>query len=797
MTRRSNEGACRRGFQARRASIFGGLMLALVSWGRAEAAESPGLDRLLLAGQNDPTLRLLMTSRAESSSQRMQESVVHEHFATKAEEVLRSLLTSAQWDFQPDGTFQIVPRDFKWGDMPVEMIDGTYRQSLGAIDLHISLQPSPIGPRASLDGLLLEAEGGYRLEAVVAVSYVEHWSFEVRQFLQSDESVTRPRPPITRIEGIPLDSFFEMTITGNAGGLEIQPEFAFLTVTGPDQFGPLEVGLSVFSYGRPGSLLWNGPTEKTSISGYKVEVRDGHMTAQFNRALGEPPKVWWLAPMSADREMSEIPGDRGRLDLEVRGDEISGDVWIESDLDEAQVVYQATFHGKRKNLDRLSMESFLSEKSLPPSLTESLDRWDGGEEQIAGLWRIENATGKNLGELSLYYAKAETGGIFRATDGSMALTGRVTREFADLQQTFGSETQRWMLRLLPGGELLLGLRYDLSAGWTETIVGWRPPSTEERPGSKDLSPVDAGSSLIRGVLLALRSRCREAIPVLDEGLASARRHLVEEGETIPTTQRILLGTASLFPVQMLGLCDLQVRDYEGYLRHLRFATEILSSMRSAETQALLDESQRLRGGFATSSETLKNTLAELDTWCRASAEEIGESDRATRADIATIGQEMEAMSELLSAMAFDLEAFATSLREHRVNLIQGADALQNLTIEVREQVRRSFASAAADLRKTIDREPRLAQEQDALWLTLSGPSESIPSQMDEISEMFERCVTDLDASEILAAESKNLAMWQLMAAFEMGMIAHLLQCSPFARPPCMHSLPAPIPAPCS
>jgi len=265
----------------------------------------------------------------------------------------------------------------------------------------------------------------------------------------------------------------------------------------------------------------------------------------------------------------------------------------------------------------------------------------------------------------------------------------------------------------------------------------------------------------------MQGRCREAIGLLEDALVQSQRHAREPGESIPAHERFLLSFGRRIALRVLGECDLRSEDYEGYLRHLRLATEVLRSSPDAERQLLVDEIDRLRRDLGTYRNLLEEFVAAQEASCRAFPEEF-EKRPAFAAEIAGVGQELQSLQELLSAMLLDLASLSAAVREGRENLAGSADILQDLSMRFRNQMRRSFARFSADLRRTLATDPRLMQKPESMWLAMSEFAKADVSLRARVSETLDGFLKDLQASEALTEEQKALAVFQSLGTYFLG-----------------------------
>ncbi|HXU29767.1 MAG TPA: hypothetical protein VN851_04235, partial [Thermoanaerobaculia bacterium] len=361
---------------------LGWFLLALVNLEASQAASLEDLGKLPLVGESQLTVRRLALSPLAMTPQLKQEAVVHELVLSEAEGWVRDMFASARWDFLPDGTVRLLLHSLQKDgqELPVEEIAGTYRRGPGSVEIHVSVQPGPLLLHASLDGVLRETEEGYRLDAVIAVNLlVEQWHFEIHQILKPREPPAASEASVVWFDGIPQPSVFEVQVTGRAGSLEIASASAILMFGPPDRFGPVSVGLVVPKTPGPGTLFWNSPEETTRSASYKIEVREGRVTVHFDRARGEAPEIWWVDP-----ELSNISGGRGRLDVEVRGDEISGELRIETLLADTSWIYEAKLHGRRRKMSlNAALSLFLPAAPLEAAVG-ALGLVGGNDGEIAG-----------------------------------------------------------------------------------------------------------------------------------------------------------------------------------------------------------------------------------------------------------------------------------------------------------------------------------------------------------------------------------------------------------------------------
>ena len=669
-----------------------------------------------LVGEDEVEVRLLAVSPLERGA-RLEEpgrtAAVQDIFPTVDKERIQALFASAHWDFHPDGTFRVAPA---LAPVVEELsLEGTYQQLQGAIEVHAARKRGAIGSSVSLDGILRESGGGYRLAAIynLWMSLTSHWLAEVRQEIRPGVAPPPREPPVTWIDGIPVPSMFEVTLRGQTDGRDLPAATGRITIfpAGEENFGPVAIELDVRALDEQsvGRFFWPLLPAATEPSRARITVRNGTVSVEITPRPGDLVAPFWIAPMpvtSLGLKDLVLIAKWGRLDLTFQGDEVAGQIQA---MREGGNRYQGTLAGKRRPL-RMPTEPVISGDAVTLSPKESVSA------DLVGNWRVEDGVGGGKGDLSLTRGE---GSVFNGQIGSggssRTLAGREEGECLALADPKAGGSF-WRFRLLDGKDVLLGFEYSPEHGSFQTLIARRTGRLDENSGEIPSTRAEIVAQLTRGVQLSTQGRCSEAIGFLEGALAGLPRMGREESSSIPAFRLLDFHGADL-AARTLAVCDLQVGDYDGFLRHLRQAAESLRPERQVERQAMAESIRSLRERLVGYREELAGFETDVSKLCQdLQAGSAGASSELFAA-VAGTSAEVEALGVSFDGRIADLEELRIKLADKNLSARDGTTELRILRQNLQETVRGSFTRIAAASQQIAKQDARFMAARDKLWMS--------------------------------------------------------------------------------
>lgn len=217
----------------------------------------------------------------------------------------------AIWKFEADGSMSFQPMEV--GIAGLFPLHGHFEHKQDGIIFHAAAR-TELGPSATMDGIIHPSDSNYELTAIYTVSgnfglLPILVSQQLTQFQGSVEQDDR------RIEGFPVPSIFDVSLTGNADGVEIGPIEATLSLesTGQDAPYPFQINLFAKDPVSPGAMNWTlSPIQEPQAM---VVAKNGVLTVETRSS--RRGSLVWVAP-ETDRRLNGIPSLCSGSDIHLR-----------------------------------------------------------------------------------------------------------------------------------------------------------------------------------------------------------------------------------------------------------------------------------------------------------------------------------------------------------------------------------------------------------------------------------------------------------------------------------------------
>ncbi len=740
------------------------VILALAAPDLCAAASLAQLGTLhaTLVGESAVAVRALVVSPLESEK-RMEEpdrtAAVQNVFPTAAKARIQELFSSAHWEFHPDGTFEVTPSLEPYVERLA--LEGTYRQHPGSVEVHAIGKSGSSDLVVSLDGILRESAGGYRVEAIYSllINLSAHWLAEVRQELHLGVPPPPKEVPVTWIDGIPVPSKFEVTLQGKLDGREL-PKLTgllFLNPSGKKHLGPVAIGLDIQSPSEngAGTLHWRAPPADAEPEKTRITVQAGSASVEVKTRPGDVTVFWIASAQVGSRRYENLAmaADWGRLSLTVHGDEVSGELQAASTSYGEIMKYQGIFKGRRT-----SLRSFTSLPAAAGSLPKDQE---STQPDPVGSWQVEDGEGVKLGDLSL--RRAGEGAIEgRITTAGVVLSLAGSEQGGLLEMKEQGAGSLWCLRLLPGSNLLTGFEHRLEKNLPIRTLVARRTNRPIQKASAATSSIEEVEGLvahyIAGAQLASQGRCSEAIRLLESIFASLQQ-ITETDKSLPQAIRRSFFVLETGATSLLASCDLQEGDHEGFLRHLQKSVQLVKPMKEAERLGVVESIESLRNLLdGLRREFLKSTRPEgLNELCRELSSDSDESTIWLATEFASTIAEIDSFAEVLASQISDLTDLRTMVAERRISFLEGAAALRTQRRELREQAQDSFARLAAASKQNLQQNQRLLEARNKLWVTVD--------LLGTVSDSFQSFTAAIKETSLAGRPEASLGILQVYASF--------------------------------
>lgn len=705
-------------------------------------------------GSTDLEVQLLeppAISGQDDEKERAWRSLVREVYGAPRGESVKSLLAQARWDFDPDGTFRLTPRLAidPSGFFPLV---GRYQPAAEGFEIH-GTGKAPLGPSYTLDGRMQQVGSRYRLEAVVTRTHLslDRWLARVDQLLEEGElpdppaSAERPNAKISA----PAD--FHISIRGRSRGVELPEVNGLLSFRAPNTDGGApDVLLGAMSLTEPGTVHW--PMLPAGYESSRVFVSDGAMTIEAEAGQSWAPD--WVGSLGLQH--FDFPAfnlaSRGRLEIRMSGDQIEGEIHLES-FEKGDEGYRATFQGSRRKPESAKFPENL--------LSESLKKFyifESGPGDLQGRWKLEDGAGVSLGSL-LLETKAEgtLHGLWTRADQTTEVgVGPWRDSLVELVEEGGA---RWAMRALEGGELLVAVRTETTGKPSLIGVGARLDQTPQYTLEKKYWP-DLVDRVALGVQASKTGRCIQARLPFEDVLVELRRYQEGAGRQRPEGMAAVLGFTQTI-TSHLTQCDLQVGDPEALLRHLRAAANTLRPLQQAQREVIVEHGKPLGG--------LTPLLEMLDAQGTDLAELAQTLDRRETSpafvqavEVGSTGSEEAylALSEGLVALRFLQEEILAA----RLPPDEGTKALQGVARETWQRLEEIFTRLSLAGKEIAERSPEFIASRDALWQEMSQICDLDLIQVSSLAFALQR---SLEQSQALSDDEKRFLAAQAVSGMSL------------------------------
>lgn len=557
-------------------------------------------------------------------------------------------LRQALWVLDPDGTaFVLLPRA-QGARSPDLSLSGSWKAAEGGLHLHVVGQGAH-GLVLSLDGLLLKAPDGFELRAVfsVEVQGVRHAEWiEARlaktENAQPDTSLAnlldlarRKRQieeaspqhdrvlsePTGYLGGVPLDTIFDVKISGRLDGVPFGPRQAMLFVDAPRRQDAPAPSLSLIAEGElgPGFGIWQtaripppqsdaiqqtAPDETVLVETVEppsfqetpepgVQVMAANSRVLVSISPVPPPRelYWWVPDPDQPDEGVSAFAETGSLDLKFDDDQVSGTLVAQGRLANGS---------HRETRLEAKIEGYIQASELLKTLKDSV-----GARRFSGRWQDDL-----LGTIAI---RQQDKKITGSSDRDGAFAGAVDGSVADFASESASDgSQRGFLRVLSNGSLL-GLTWDPAnpAATTQPVLatslapgGGLASGTEDRfPDPKDDAEADAMKYL--GYDYARAGKHRDAAEILSKTI----RYYRQEAEKAAAEKRPRVETQYLLnqAIAIYTLIDsaFAAGDYPRLVEGLGFAVDLQGKLGQIDAlpRALRAASERYEKRLRSTAET--------------------------------------------------------------------------------------------------------------------------------------------------------------------------------------------------
>jgi CHAT domain-containing protein len=678
-------------------------------------------------------IRLLeIPALAGGAEKSIEASTARNVFDAGEESSIGDLFENARWDFRADGTFSFDPGLVKGALPDLFPLEGSWQRQGEVFEIRAARE-NPIGLTATLDGVIRRTGRGRQLDAVFFQSmfFLSRRLASVHQRLRSGEPFGTARASGQQIGGIPLPSVFQISVEGSVDGRSIAGIPGLLSMR-PAKKGlsyPVVVELLTLTLMEDGTMQWDEPPPWADPERYRVTVEQGRLTIEAEAPTGKQQVGHWMSP--AHFQDLEIPllilGDRGRLELRVSGDQVVGEVQIFKTAG-SQAGYRGTFSGRRWR----GATPLLPPSSLSASLRRIYGGGSVGETIAEGVWGLEDGSGAAAGSLSLRAGEQLTFYGELATEGGTSrLEGHRQGRRIDLMEN-GPRKERWLLRVIPGSNLLVGMVRAEREERSRPVVARRIQTESSTPAASvetgDSSRQDEEQRALEraflGISAAMTGRCREARPLLEEMIERSIRYsssLREIRSLIDFSPFLLV--PGLLATEMLANCAALDGDYQAFLSHLQTSAQVLLPLREAERQAFLTRAQEDQAVLPLLEAFLDGVRARFSDACWRRRFEPRDSMGASMAgEIAAAGAGLESLRLAFREHNDAVREILQAVSERRLSYSQGSILLNQYRGELRDRVRFAFAQLAIAGRELLGkRDPVLLAQRDEFWERLTDP----------------------------------------------------------------------------